>query len=1682
MMHFKKTGKLLEKVKSSRAFYTLLAATLFTGNKAHAVYDNPITGTVPDEIRAVIDVHTLEQDMESVIPAKMAAGQTGYLIVTTNEIVGNLTKLNTFIAHKESLGFTVTVITEDDYGNTATGPARATAIRDWMHNNYQSKNLVYALMIGNPNELTGDVPYHKVDSKDTPSDYPYCDVSGATWDLDGDGFFGVKGKDFGQGGADGVVEVYVGRMNLYGEHHAYANAAGVDSMLQDVIDFENETGDLRYRHDTLMAAHGSVSFKRFNHIREEYLDYLGADYKRLWHHDWGDKTVAANYDVESAVTAAAMQNSSYGMMQFHSHGTPTSIIGVLKTEDVVKITPYKKPGFMYCGACGVGTPHREDNIMTALTRFVGLGMVGGTRSVSSFKFVSDKNSWGFAERVYWGQSNGEAIYRTYSESAAYHGFIGSTNYKINLLGDPSIVSMPNRDGKDLTVSPTAVLKLEHEKGDTNTPITTDYYVKNYGTSAANYAVVLNDAWLSASETSFSLAAGASTTLTISCDSPDALPIGENLGSFEIQSTNAPSETRSLIVENYLPKVAQYFPFESTSGLGLKSDTNTLPETVSPAFIGNGLDFNSDNKKVWMAETKGISGGLKNFGTSFWVKLDTLDNRDVVSSKWHWTLASNGGKFQIRTYNNIFTGWDEHSEVIINDTANITTGQWYHIVIAVDPISGEAKAWKDGSIMGSGVLPVTNKACGWDSLLEYGNKNLNGQVDEVRLFFKKVTQEDVDALAEGGWVMPTYPIEGFGTYIESQTLKWKGPANAVSYNVYMGADLAAVQSATTASVEFEGNTSAAELAVTAAQGTNYWRVDVVTASTTIKGLVSSFIVDPIYNNAAPSITSGGTTLKGLSFSTESAVNGASNFTAYSNGVTMTATPQSSVTSPATIGFASPALGVTGSNGGSKADRTVGDGEKLTITFDQDILLRNIDFGNNGSSETATLTSLAFDGLAGVTGATYSDATNSLSKTGGDINNLDDDKTDSGVLVTEGTAVEMTVVSGNTISLNGLEATTVVSPISVDIAEFNDGTLIGSEVFRMSVSDPDTGDKHNFKIISGNEEGNFAITSGGTIVTADLLDYETASQYVLTVEVSDKGNLTDTATITINVTNVNEAPKASNDSAVVDEDGLVVVTVLGNDSDVDSSISVASVTQGTNGAVTTNGTTVTYTPIANFNGVDSFTYTVTDGELTDTATVSVTVNAVNDALVATNDSAVVDEDSSVVVTVLANDSDVDSSISVASVTQGTNGAVTTDGTTVTYTPVADFNGVDSFTYTITDGELTGTATVSVTVNSVVDLAVISTSVATTVDVNSATANYTITETGDEDPTVTLFYGLTDEGQTANWDNSVVLGTNSTGSFSSVLSSLIDNMPYFYTVKAINSAGTVWGTTQTFTTVKDATPKLYHTVVSSVGTDNWVRVNLPNYYHSMVIVATPRYEDATNVSTVTRITNVGNTSFDLIVQRIDDGTGTFTAVDVDVMVAEEGSYTAASCGVDMEAYKHISTTTAYKGVYNKAQVTAVNSYTSPVVFGQVMSFNDADWSVFWACDGSRKNAPDAQGIYIGKAVGEDPDKTRNDETLGYIIIESGVSTVNDVTFETAVGADKIEGITEAPSYDYTLTGQLSSVSGAVVSVAAYDGADQGAPVLYGLTPVTTTTLGLAWIEDSKVDAEQDHGTEQAAYIVFE
>ncbi len=219
---------------------------------------------------------------------------------------------------------------------------------------------------------------------------------------------------------------------------------------------------------------------------------------------------------------------------------------------------------------------------------------------------------------------------------------------------------------------------------------------------------------------------------------------------------------------------------------------------------------------------------------------------------------------------------------------------------------------------------------------------------------------------------------------------------------------------------------------------------------------------------------------------------------------------------------------------------------------------------------------------------------------------------------------------------------------------------------------------------------------------------------TYEVCDVEGLCDTALVSITVTIANDPPVASDDAVATPEDTAVNVDVVANDSDPDGNLDPATTNTAcatcsttSDGALVNNGDgTFLYTPNANFNGSDGFTYEVCDtlGSC-DTAAVSITVSSVNDPPVAVDDVSGTTVDVAVIIDVVANDTDVDGNLdassantSCATCTTTSDGSLANNGDgTFTYTPDPGFSGSDGFTYEVCDADVAcDTATVSITVS--------------------------------------------------------------------------------------------------------------------------------------------------------------------------------------------------------------------------------------------------------------------------------------------------------------------------------------------------------------------------------------------------
>ena len=378
---------------------------------------------------------------------------------------------------------------------------------------------------------------------------------------------------------------------------------------------------------------------------------------------------------------------------------------------------------------------------------------------------------------------------------------------------------------------------------------------------------------------------------------------------------------------------------------------------------------------------------------------------------------------------------------------------------------------------------------------------------------------------------------------------------------------------------------------------------------------------------------------------------------------------------------------------------------------------------------------------------------------------------------------------TVTINGVNDV----PVAGDDTDSTDqNTSTGGNVLTND-SDPDDNDTLTV------EAGTLNLTSGATVTintdgsysydpngAFDYLGVGESAIDTFDYTVSDGNGGTDTATVTVTVNGLNDTPVAGDDTATTDQDTATGGNVLTNDTDPDDNdtLTVTAQTLTTvNGAAVTINEDGSYsydpTPSATLgalghgeSAIDTFDYTVSDGNGgTDTATVTVTVNGVNDVPVAGDDTATTDQNTVLGGTgLLANDTDADGDtlVTVGETLTTAGGAIVTINTdgSYSYDPDGQFDylGVgesvdDTFSYTVSDGNGgTDTATVTITVNGLNDAPVAGDDTATT-DQDTATGGNVLTNDTDPDDNDTL----TVTAQTLTTVNGAAVTINEDGSYS-------------------------------------------------------------------------------------------------------------------------------------------------------------------------------------------------------------------------------------------------------------------------------------------------------------------------------
>lgn len=258
----------------------------------------------------------------------------------------------------------------------------------------------------------------------------------------------------------------------------------------------------------------------------------------------------------------------------------------------------------------------------------------------------------------------------------------------------------------------------------------------------------------------------------------------------------------------------------------------------------------------------------------------------------------------------------------------------------------------------------------------------------------------------------------------------------------------------------------------------------------------------------------------------------------------------------------------------------------------------------------------------------------------------------------------------------------------------------------------GDMLTYSIVAQPPAAEGVVSIAGNVATfTPAADFNGASSF--TFMASDPGGLmSNTATVTVNVTPVNDTPTAMSQTQSTMEDTSVDVTLMGMDVDVGDTLAyaISMPPPAAEGAVTLMGNVATFTPAANFNGTTSFSFHVMDAAsaMSMDATVTIDVMPVNDLPTANAASGMTMEDTPLMLTLTGSDIDVGDTLTYAVDTQPAmgQGMVTIAGDMATFVPGPNFNGQTSFTFIATDSAngMSMPATVTIDVSAVNDAPVV------------------------------------------------------------------------------------------------------------------------------------------------------------------------------------------------------------------------------------------------------------------------------------------------------------------------------------------------------------------------------------------
>lgn len=275
--------------------------------------------------------------------------------------------------------------------------------------------------------------------------------------------------------------------------------------------------------------------------------------------------------------------------------------------------------------------------------------------------------------------------------------------------------------------------------------------------------------------------------------------------------------------------------------------------------------------------------------------------------------------------------------------------------------------------------------------------------------------------------------------------------------------------------------------------------------------------------------------------------------------------------------------------------------------------------------------------------------------------------------------------------------------------------------------------------------------------------------------------------------------------------------------------------------------------------------------------------------------------------------------------------------------------------------------------------------------------------------------------------------------------------------------------------SSPEFQIEVGSTTTDDSFATVSLVNTYVDPVVI--PLYFESANSEPVSvRIDNVSATSFDVALQS---PSGASLSTDtVYYMVVEEGAWTMPD-GTLIEAGTLDDGTVAYKNNWSGTTVSFTHSFSSaPVVFHNVMSYNDSDWiDSYISSPGSRTSPPTTSGFDLS-LNGAEAVTSHSTETIGWIAIEQGTGTIDGVDFEVDQTTDSVTGHDNGCA-TFSFGSAFSSGPLVFIDQQEMDGNDGSWAVSCSLS---TSQIGMHAEEDQESDSERSHTTEVFGWAAFE